>query len=136
MQTPSNTLLRPHPPAAPIPMHIAIDCDPLVPVLRLPPAIATTETVLLPTSSSRPSPSIPNLQRPQHVNPVSAHAHGEQHFPMATTFHHTQSTTEPSPILRVILPESISVPNSTQDRVSPPQSPMLSAYLSAAQEQE
>ncbi len=48
MSTPSTTPLLPHPPPAPVPMPIAIDCYPLMPVLRLPTPIGTTQNVLHP----------------------------------------------------------------------------------------
>ncbi len=139
MSTPPTTFLLPHRPAAPVPMPIAIDCDPLMPMLSLPPAIGTNQNVLLPTAFSTTSfAPTPNLQQPKTENQASTLATGKQHFPMTITFHSRQLTTQRSPTHHLILPECISVPNSTlsQDRASPPHSLVLPAYLSAAESQE
>ncbi len=137
MSTPPSTVLPLYPPCAPVSMPIIAYCDPLPPVLSLPPAIGSTLNVLLPTTSSTTSiASTPNQQDPQPVNPLSTLAQGEQNFPLTVTFHHRQLTTEPSPIQRHILPDCISVPNSTQGRASPPQSALPSANLSVGQPRE
>ncbi len=137
MPTPSNTLLLPHSPAAPVPMPITTDCDPLMPMLRLPPAIAATQNVLLPATSSTASvSSVITLQHPQSLNPEYALVTGEQQYPMTETLHSRLWITQQGPTHHRVLSEFISNPNPTQERVLPPQSPGLPANLSVAQAQE
>ena len=137
MLTPSSTPFLPHSPAAPVPMLITTDCDTLMPVLRLPPAIAATQNVLLPTTPSNASvASTINLQRPQSQNPVSTLVTGTQRNPMTKTFHSLQWTTQQWPTHHRVLSQFIPNPNPTQECVLPPQQPAPSANLSITQATE
>ncbi len=137
MPTPSAKPLLPHSPAAPVPMLITTDCDPLIPVLRLPPAIAATQNVLLPATSSTASvASVINLQHPQSLNPVSALVTGKQQYPMTKTFHSLLWTTQQGPAHHRVLSEFIPGPNPSEERFLSPQSLATSADLSVAQAQE
>ncbi len=111
-------------------MPITSDWDSLVPVLRLPPLLATIRNEFLPTISSTISTAFTtNLQHPQPLNPVSTFATGEQYFPMTIAFHTRQSTPKPSSAHCHTLPEWNPVSNTTRDRISPAQSPVPFASL-------
>ncbi len=108
MSTPSTTPLLPPIPPVPVPMPIAIDCDPLMPVLCLPPPIGTTQNALFPTTSSTSSiPSTSNVLRPHPLNPELTTATDKKLLPMIVPFHTSQLTTEPSPTHHHILQESV-----------------------------
>ncbi len=132
----NSTSHLPHPPAGPAPMSITTDCDPLMPELRLPLPIVTTQNVNFVTIPSNQLSPTPNRHRPQPVNPLSALASGMQHFPMTIAFHPRQSTVEPSPTHRQIVQECISCTNSTKDFLSPAQFPAPAAHFSVTRTQE
>ena len=139
MGTPSTTPRLPHPPAAPAPMPITTACDHLMPELRLPPPIMTTQNVHLPSIPSTQHSFTPyhhHHRHPQPVNPVSTFTLGKQQFPTTAAFRTRQSTIEPSPTHCQIVPGCFSVTNSIMDCASPAQSPGPSAHLSLARAQE
>ncbi len=70
MSTPTTTFLLPYPPATPAPTLLTTDCDIQIPILCLPPALATTQNVVLPTISSNQSSFIANQQESLPVNPL------------------------------------------------------------------
>ena len=135
MPTPPTTPVLPHPPVTPVPMLINTDTSPLMPELRLPAAIATTQNVLLPTTSScQPSP-VPNLRHLLPLNPMSTLA-TDKHLQMTVAIHHREPTTKPSPKHRNILPECVPFSNSAQHPASPRQSPGPFNTVSVAQGRE
>ena len=136
MPTPPATFLQPHPPAAPVPILLTTDCTSLIPPLCLPPALATTENVLLSTTFSIQSSSTFNLEHPQTVNPLFALTPDKQHSQMTVVFHPPKSTTEPSSSHQHTLQEWITVPNSALDPASPQESPVLSTHPSVAPAEE
>ncbi len=137
MSTPSSTFLPPHPSAAPVPAPITLEFDHLIPVVLLPPTIATAQNVPLSTTSSPTSiASTPDVRHSQPVNPVSALATDEQHFPLTAAFHTHLLTTERSPSPSRTTSECILVRNSPQDCAASAQLPNPSAYQSATRAQD
>ncbi len=110
MRTPSTSILVPYPPDAPVPMPIASDAYSWIPVLRLPPPLATSQIVILPTTISNQLPSTTIHQNSVPVNPVFRNPH----FLMTVPFYTRGTTSKPS---------AIPVPDSALQHASLPQSP-------------
>ncbi len=86
MSTPTTTFLLPHPPATPVPIPITTDCDTQMPDLFLPPALATNQNVVLPTTPSNPPSFIYSQKDSVLVNPLSTCMTGKQHTQMTVSF--------------------------------------------------
>ncbi len=117
MTTPPITILSPHPLPAPVLEPTAADSDSFMPVLSLPPSVATARNALPLTTSSGISSSTTNH------HPVSVLATATQHFPMTISFYPVQSSIESC---------TIPVRNSSRHVTSPLLSPTPSFDLTVA----
>ncbi len=125
MRTPPTTIAQLNSPRPVVLQAITTHCDPRMPELRLPPALATTEVLYISKRLSTECSSPPNLLRARFPNPH-----------MSLLLHSPVSTSDRSSTHQHVVQESISVLNSAHE-LDPPQQPLgRSALLSVESVQQ